>query len=903
MKMKAAKKPIILVDGSSYLYRAFHALPALTTSKGFPTGAVYGMISMLKRLLADYDPDYIAVIFDAKGKTFRDELYAAYKANRHAMPDDLSRQIEPIHRIIEALGIPLIMMEGIEADDVIGTLTVIANEHHLPSLISTGDKDFAQLVQDDITLINTMTNTLLNTESVKKKFGIPPALIVDYLTLVGDSSDNIPGVPLVGPKTAVKWLEQYGNLDNIIANADHIPGKVGEHLRASLSQLPLTKTLVTIKQDMNIAVSLVDLARKPPDPKSLIEHYKEMEFKGWLDEMLKANITSIDEKTEYAVIETEADLSLWIDKLNQSEVVAIHLEGDSSNYMSANLIGVSFAIGPGSGAYVPFGHDYENAPKQLSKTRVFAQLKPLIKNPAIKKVVHHSKYGIEILANLSIQDLTDTFDTDDTELESYVLDSTSSNHDLPMLALKYLGIRMMSLDELQDVPNKQFPFNQVELKKAGTYAAHFADITLRIHHILWERIEKMPGLKYIYEQIEMPLVPVLARMELNGVLVDAHQLEKQEEELKQRTNTLQQEIFEIAGETFNLNSPKQLQAVLFDGLKLPVLQKTPTGQPSTADQVLQELALDFAIARMIIEYRSLSKLMTTYTTRLVQEINPKTGRIHTTYHQTGAQTGRLSSSGPNLQNIPIRSKEGRRIRQAFIANKGFKLISADYSQIELRLMAHISEDPGLLKAFTEHSDIHQATAAEVWNVKMEEVTEEMRRNAKAINFGLIYGMSAFGLTRQLGIDQKAAVEYIERYFNRYPEVKTYMEKTKTFAKAHGFVETLWGRRLYLPDINASNFVRQNAALRAAINAPLQGSAADIIKLAMIRTDEFLTEKKINARMIMQVHDELVFEVDENVLPEFIEIIRKLMTEIVSLRVPLIVAIGVGNNWDEASAHA
>lgn len=898
--MSGQNKPLILVDGSSYLYRAFHALPALTNSKGFPTGAVYGMINMLKRLIADYEPHYMAVVFDAKGKTFRDELFAAYKANRQEMPNDLVKQIDPIHRIIHAMGIPIIMVDGVEADDVIGTLAGEAIKSQIPSLISTGDKDLAQLVNEQVTLINTMTNTIMNPEGVKEKFGIPPERIVDYLSLVGDSSDNIPGVPQVGPKTAVKWLLEYGSLENIIANANKITGKVGDNLRAFLNQFPLTKSLVTIKVDVALSLHITDLTLKPADKKSLIDLFKEMEFKTWLAELLtESKELHADNHAHYVILDSESTFREWIAKLNQADVFAFDTETTNLNYMTARLVGVSFAIEPGKAAYVPFGHDYLGAPKQLSQTFVLSQLKPILENPNVKKIGQHTKYDTEVLANYGIHFKGIAFDT---MMESYVLDSTSNSHDMDSLALKYLGWRTITFTDIAGKGSKQLTFNQIDIQKAGLYAAEDADVTLRLHQNLWPRVMDMQGIKYIFENIEMPLIPVLARMERTGVLIDTHKLEMQGKELQARLIDIEQEIFAVAGKAFNLNSPKQLQEVLFESLKLPVLQKTPTGQASTADHVLQELALDFAVAQMIIEYRSLSKLISTYTSRLVEQINPDTLRIHTSYNQTGTATGRLSSSDPNLQNIPVRTKEGRRIRQAFIASKGHKIISADYSQIELRLMAHISEDGSLLNAFINNLDIHKATAAEVWGISIDQVTQEMRRDAKAINFGLIYGMSAFGLTRQLGIDRKAAQDYIERYFMRYPKVKAYMDNTRLQAKEKGYVETLWGRRLYLPDINASNIHRQKAAERTAINAPLQGSAADIIKLAMIHIDRSINEKKLNARMIMQVHDELVFEANENDLPDIIEIIRQHMSEIVHLRVPLLVSIGSGDNWDEASAH-
>lgn len=898
--MSAQQKPLILVDGSSYLYRAFHALPALTNSKGFPTGAVYGVINMLKRLIADYHPEYMAVVFDAKGKTFRDEIYAEYKATRQEMPNDLVKQIEPIHQIIRAMGLPLIMVEGVEADDVIGTLAVHSEKAKMKTLISTGDKDLAQLVDSNVTLINTMTNSILNPESVKEKFGVPPERIIDYLTLVGDTSDNIPGVPQVGPKTAAKWLNEHGTLDNIIANAEKISGKVGENLRASLAQIPLTKSLVTIKCDIDLPVSFTDLLVKSADKKALVELFKELEFKSWLSELLEeAKNNNVEKYEQYVIIDSEPELKKWITTLNNAEIFAFDTETTSLDYMTAKLVGVSFAIEPGNAAYVPFGHDYEGAPKQLAKDTVLSLLKPILENPQIKKICQNIKYDMQVLKNAGIHLQGAVFDT---MMESYVLDSAGNRHDMDSLALKYLGWRTITFEDIAGKGAKQLSFNQIDVQKAGTYAAEDADVTLQIHQALWPRVSKEETLKRVFEEIEIPLIPVLANMEHGGVLIDPEKLRKQGKELEKRLQELEQEAYVIAEIEFNINSPKQLQEILFQKLKLPILQKTPTGQASTADNVLQELALDFAMPRIIIEYRSLSKLMSTYTNRLVEQINPETGRVHTSYNQTGTSTGRLSSSEPNLQNIPIRTAEGRRIRQAFIAPKGFKLISADYSQIELRLMAHISEDPNLLHAFQNNLDIHKATAAEVWGVPLENVTSEMRRDAKAINFGLIYGMSAFGLTRQLGIDRKSAQEYIDRYFTRYPSVRGYMDNTRAHARDKGYVETLWGRRLYIPDIKASQIPRQKAAERAAINAPLQGSAADIIKMAMIRIDRWLREENINAKMIMQVHDELVFEAAENELEQIKEGIRRHMSEVVSLRVPLLVSVGSGDNWDEASAH-
>ncbi|VVC76898.1 DNA polymerase I [Aquicella siphonis] len=898
--MSAQNKPLVLVDGSSYLYRAFHALPALMNSKGFPTGAVYGMVNMLKRLIADYQPEYMAVVFDTKGKTFRDDLYPAYKATRTEMPGELAQQIEPIHEIIRAMGLPLIAVEGVEADDVIGTLAARATHNKIDCVISTGDKDLAQLVNKHITLINTMNNTTLDPAGVKEKFGVPPERIIDYLTLVGDTSDNVPGVPQVGPKTAAKWLNEYGSLDNIVAHAEKITGKAGDNLRASLEQLPLTRSLVTIKLDVDLPIQFDQLKIDSADKARLTELFREMEFKSWLAELLdETKNTHSDKYARYEIIRDETVFLEWVNQLSRSEIFAFDTETTSLDYMRADLVGVSFALAPGKAAYVPFGHDYPGAPGQLARNKVLSALKPVLENERIKKIGQNIKYDMEVLAKAGVTLRGAAFDT---MLESYVKDSTGSNHSMDALALKYLGWRTITFEDVAGKGAKQLTFNQVDVEKAGIYAAEDADVTLQLHQALWPGISAEPGLKHIFEHIEMPLVPVLAQIERNGVLIDPVKLETQGRELQKRLLELEQEAFTAAGMSFNLNSPKQLQEVLFQKLKLPVLQKTPTGQASTADNVLQELALDYAMPQLIIEYRSLSKLMSTYTNRLVEQINPDTGRIHTSYNQTGTATGRLSSSEPNLQNIPIRTPEGRRIRQAFIAPRGCQLISADYSQIELRLMAHISEDPSLLNAFANNLDIHKATAAEVWGVALDAVTPEMRRDAKAINFGLIYGMSAFGLTRQLGIDRKNAQDYIDRYFARYPRVKAYMENTRSMAREKGYVETLWGRRLYLPDIHASQIPRQKAAERTAINAPLQGSAADIIKLAMIRIHHWLNESGVRAKMIMQVHDELVFEADEKDLSAIADQIRRHMTEAVSLRVPLLVSLGSGANWDDASAH-
>lgn len=897
--MTAHKKPFILIDGSSYLYRAFHAMPSLRNSKSMPTGAVYGMLNMLRKLLSDYDPELIAVVFDAKGKTFRDDLYEKYKANRSAMPSELIQQIDIIHTCIAAMGLPILMIEGVEADDVIGTLATMATLEGIETLVSTGDKDLAQLVNEHVTLVNTMTGSVLTPKTVPEKFGIPAELIVDYLTLVGDTVDNIPGVPQVGPKTAVKWLLEYGTLDNIVAKAHEIKGKVGENLRASLSQLPLAKSLATIKADMQLNIKIADLVRKPFNTAQLIELYQELEFKNWLADLLEKKSVETPHEIKpigYEIILTAEALATWLTALKQAELFAFAVETTRANYMGAEIVGIAFAIVPGKVAYVPFGHTTDTR-IQLQRDAVLKQLAPILEDKNIKKVGQNLKYTLEILANHHINLCGIAYDT---MLESYILDSSSNKHDKESLALKFLGQRATPYADLAGKGAKQLTFAQLPMEVAAAYMTETVDIILRVHDILWKRYTQEPGLKHIFEEIELPLLPILAKMERCGVLIDPEMLKKQGIELEHRLLELEKLAYTLAGTPFNLNSPKQLQEVLFTLLKLPVLQKTPTGQPSTADAVLQELALEYPLPKIIIEYRSLSKLISTYTSTLPEQINPVTHRVHTSYNQTGAATGRLSSSDPNLQNIPIRTAEGRRIRQAFIAPPGYKIVTADYSQIELRIMAHISKDPNLLKAFAQNLDIHSATAAEVLEIPLDKITSDERRSAKAINFGLIYGMSAFGLAKQLGIERNDAQNYIDRYFTRYPLVKEYMDKTRKLSHTNGYVETLWGRRLYLPDINSSQIMRQKAAERAAINGPLQGSAADIIKRAMIFVDQALQKAKLHTKMIMQVHDELVFEVPENELVVVIELIRTEMMRAGQLKVPLIVDIGVGDNWNEAA---
>ncbi len=898
---KPENKPLILVDGSSYLYRAFHAMPSLTNSKGEPTGAAYGVINMLRKLLNDYQPEQIAVVFDAKGKTFRDELYPEYKAHRPPMPKELQQQIEPIHAIVRAMGLPLLMVDGVEADDVIGTLARQATEQGMETVISTGDKDLAQLVNEHVTLINTMNNTELNPQTVVEKFGVPPDRIVDYLALIGDSVDNIPGVPKVGPKTAQKWLQKYGGLDEIIAHADEIKGKVGENLRASLEQLPLSRQLVTIKQDVDLPVKPEQLTRQPPDTATLRKLYQQLEFRSWLEELLANSDADPDpdstgDDPEYQIITSQQEFEQWYQRLAAAELFAFDTETTSLNYMQAEIVGVSFAVQPGEAAYLPLGHDYPDAPPQLPREEILQRLKPLLEDPAKAKLGQHLKYDMNVLANYGINLQGVRYDT---MLESYVLDSTATRHDMDSLALKYLGCSTIHYEDVAGKGAKQLSFNQVPLEQAGPYAAEDADITLRLHQVLWPRLCEQPLLKQLFEEVEIPLVPVLSAIERNGVLVDVELLRRQSQELTEKIAGIEQEAHQMAGEVFNLGSPKQIQNILYNKLELPVKAKTPKGQPSTAESVLQELALDYPLPQLILEYRGMSKLKSTYTDKLPELIDPATGRIHTSYHQAVAATGRLSSSDPNLQNIPVRTAEGRRIRQAFIAAPGNRIVSADYSQIELRIMAHLSDDPRLLEAFAAGEDIHRATAAEVFGVSLEQVTTEQRRSAKAINFGLIYGMSAFGLARQLGIERGAAQEYVNRYFERYPGVKRFMDSTREQAKQQGYVETVFGRRLYLPEINAANAQRRQYAERTAINAPMQGSAADIIKRAMIDIHHWLQRGRVAARMIMQVHDELVFEVSQAEVDSLCKQLRQRMANAADLKVPLIVDVGVGENWDQA----
>lgn len=894
-------KLLVLVDGSSYLYRAFHAMPALTNSKGEPTGAIYGVTNMLRRLLNDYDPAHVAVVFDAKGKTFRDEIYPEYKAHRPPMPDELRRQIEPIHTIVRAMGLPLLIIDGVEADDVIGTLTKQAKEQGMEVLVSTGDKDMAQLVNDHVTLVNTMTETVMDADGVVEKFGIPPERIIDYLALIGDTVDNVPGVPKVGPKTAVKWLEKYGSLDGVMQHADDIKGKVGDNLRESLEQLPLSRELVTIKCDVEMALKPLELEREAPDTDSLRKLYSELEFRTWLAELLGGDSAEADRQqaqaaqSDYETVLDWARFDVWLEKLKAAELFAFDTETTSLNYMDARIVGVSFATESGAAAYVPVAHSYPGAPEQLPREEVLAKLKPLLEDEKVLKVGQNLKYDMSVLANHGIALLGIAHDT---MLESYVLDSTATRHDMDSLSLKYLAHKTTTFEEVAGKGAKQISFNDVALEQAGPYAAEDADIALRLHQTLWPRLEAIPSLAKLYRELEVPLLSVLSRMERTGVLVDQAMLEQQSRELAEKMDAIEKQAYEEAGEPFNLGSPKQIQAILFEKLQLPVLKKTPKGQPSTAEEVLAELALDYPLPRHILEHRSMSKLKSTYTDKLPGMINPHSGRVHTSYQQAVAATGRLSSSEPNLQNIPVRTAEGRRIRQAFIAPEGARIVAADYSQIELRIMAHLSGDEGLLRAFAAGEDIHRATAAEVFEVPLEEVSSEQRRSAKAINFGLIYGMSAFGLARQLGIDRGSAQNYVDLYFARYPGVKAYMENTREQAREQGYVETVFGRRLYIPDIKSSNAQRRQYAERTAINAPMQGSAADIIKRAMLAVDAWLQQER-DIRMVMQVHDELVFEVPQQKVEMASGKIVELMSSAAQLDVPLLVEAGSGANWDEA----
>ena len=891
--------PLVLIDGSSYLFRAYHALPKLMSTKGAHTGAIRGVISMIRKLMADYPQSHIAVVFDAKGKSFRNTLYPAYKENRAAMPDELREQILPIQDIIRKMGLPLLIIEGVEADDVIGTLAEEATRRQMPVLISTGDKDMAQLVNPHITLVNTMTDTVMDEAGVEEKFGVRPDQIVDYLALVGDASDNIPGVPNCGPKTAVKWLTAYASVEGIINHADEIKGKVGENLRNSLETLRLSYQLATIKLDVALEVTPEELVLTPPDAEALRQLFTEYEFRQWVGELRgDTDAVTLDDSTpsDYETILSRDVLARWIEKLQAAPVFAFDTETTSLDYMQAELVGVSFSVKSGEAAYIPLAHAYLGVPEQLSREMVLGELRGLLQDPNKQKVGQNLKYDMSVLARYGIELRGIAFDT---MLESYVLNSVATRHNMDDLALKYLGKSTIPFEEVAGKGAKQITFDQVDIEIAAKYAAEDADITLQLHEALWPKLHALPSLQSVFEKIELPLVSVLSRIERNGVLLDTGLLNRQSAKLSQRLEELERDAFELAGEPFNLGSPKQLQTIFFEKLQLPVKKKTPKGQPSTAEDVLQELALDYPLPKVILEYRGLSKLKSTYTDQLPKQVNPGTGRIHTSYHQAVAATGRLSSTNPNLQNIPIRTEEGRQVRKAFIAAPGYQLIAADYSQIELRIMAHLSSDAGLLTAFAQGLDIHKATAAEVFGQSLDAVTDDQRRSAKAINFGLIYGMSAFGLARQLSIGRGDAQSYIDLYFERYPGVLDYMDRTKALAAEQGFVETLFGRRLYLPEINTTNFQRRQGAERTAINAPMQGSAADIIKLAMIDVDRWLTTDKPDARMIMQVHDELVLEVNADQVDEVAAILTAKMSQAVELKVPLLVETGVGLNWEEA----
>ena len=891
--------PFILIDGSSYLYRAFHALPPLTNSKGQPTGAIYGVVNMLKRIITDYQPKHIAVIFDAKGKTFRDELYQEYKATRKAMPDDLRTQIKPLYAVIEAMGLPILVIDNVEADDVIGTLATQASQLKMETLISTGDKDMAQLVNDQVTLVNTMTNTQLDFTGIVEKFGVPPEKIIDYLALIGDTVDNVPGVEKCGPKTATKWLASYHSLENIIAHAADIKGKIGENLRAAIPYLPLSKQLVTIKTDVPLDKQPGDLTIAATDNKKLISFFKDLEFKSWLSEVLKKDQSAPQQssaKKDYVTITDKNTFSQWLAKLTQAKLISFDTETTSLNYIDAEIVGVSISITENQAAYIPVAHDYPDAPEQLSRDYVLTKLKPLLESQQHKKVGQHLKYDMNVLAKYGITLNGIAFDT---ILESYCLNSTGMRHNLDALALKYLGKNTIHFEDVAGKGVKQLTFNQIKIDHATDYAAEDADIALQLHHTLWPKLKKEIGPCAIFQRLELPLIPVLSKMERAGITIDADKLNNIAQQLSQQQQSLQQQAFKIVGKEFNIDSSKQLQAILYDQLKLPIIKKTPKGQPSTAEPVLRELALDYPLPAIAIEFRTVSKLRSTYAEKLPKLINQSTGRIHTSYNQTVVSTGRLSSSEPNLQNIPIRTEAGRAIRSAFIAPSGYKLISADYSQIELRIMAHLSQDNGLINAFKKDLDIHKATAAEIFATRLDKVTTAQRRKAKAINFGLIYGMSAFGLAKQIGTNRQQAQEYIDIYFHRYPGIKNYMESMRKLAHDQGYVETIIGRRLYLPEINSQNKIRQMAAERVAINAPMQGTAADMIKQAMLDVDIWLGKASLDAKMLLQVHDELVLEVADRAVDQVAEVLPKIMAAAAQLTVPVTTSVGIGQNWDEA----
>lgn len=923
------KPPFILVDGSSYLFRAFHGLPPLTNSKGQDTGAIYGVVNMLKSLIKQYNPTHMAVIFDAKGKTFRDDIYKEYKANRPPMPDELRSQIEPLHAIIKAMGLPVIVESGVEADDVIGTLAKHATEKGIDTLISTGDKDMAQLVNEHVTLINTMTNQLMDVEGVNTKFGIPPELVIDFLALKGDKVDNIPGVPGVGDKSAQALLNGIGGIDDIYKNLDKIAElsfrgskSMAAKMQEYEEQARLSHTLATISIDLDLDYDVEELMPCQADNEQLRDLFAEFEFKRWHAEVSallaggdtttavaasedaddseqdSSSGSSVDiDKSKYETVLDEERFNAWVEKLVNAELFAFDTETTSLNYMDAELVGVSFCIEEGEAAYVPVAHDYPDAPAQLSREFVLDALKPILESDKVIKVGQHIKYDKNVLANY---DITLNGIGFDTMLESYVLNSTAQRHDMDSLALAYLGHKTIHFEEIAGKGAKQLTFNQISLEEAGPYAAEDADITLRLHNAIWTKLKDIPELKNLLIDVEVPLACVLSRMEQEGVLIDSQKLRQQSQDLATRIAELEKEVHEEAGEPFNLGSTKQLQQILFEKMSLPIIKKTPKGAPSTSEDVLQELALEYPLPKKIMEYRGLTKLKNTYTDKLPKMINHRTGRVHTSYHQAVTATGRLSSTDPNLQNIPIRNEEGRRVRQAFIPREGNKFVAADYSQIELRIMAHLSGDKGLLDAFAHGKDIHKATASEVFGVPLDEVTTEQRRSAKAINFGLIYGMSAFGLSKQLNIPRNEAQKYMDLYFERYPGVLEYMDSTRESAKDKGYVETVFGRRLYLPDIKASNGARRKGAERAAINAPMQGTAADIIKMAMIKVDDWIRKNASDdVTMMMQVHDELVFEIKEDKVETYVSTITALMESAATLNVPLVVEAGVGDNWDEA----
>jgi len=915
----SAAKPVILVDGSSYLYRAFHAMPPLTTASGQPTGAIYGVVNMLRRLVADYQPEIMVVVFDAKGKTFRDDIYKEYKSNRPPMPDDMRLQIEPLHQVVQHMGMPIMIVPGVEADDVIGTLAVQATKSGLNTVISTGDKDMAQLVNANVSLVNTMTNTAMDEQGVVDKFGVKPDQIIDYLALVGDTSDNIPGVPSCGPKTAAKWLSANDSLQAVIDNADSVKGKIGEKLRDSIEFLPMSYELATIKTDVELPKNIKELEFSDPDAEALAGLYDTLEFKTWRRELAEgkspllrgtASATSSSststlstdvvpvarDNQDYETVLTMKSFNTWLKKLDKAELFAFDTETTSLDYMVAEVVGVSFSVEPGKAAYVPLAHVYEDAPKQLDRATILAKLKPLLERDTGNIIGQHIKYDINVLRKYDIE-LSNV--AHDTMLESYVLDSTATRHNMDALARKYLGVETVNFEDIAGKGKKQLTFDQIPLEQASHYAAEDADITLQLHNVLWPQLKENEKLKTLYLETELPLLHVLSRIEYNGVGIDADMLNAQGEEIGGKLEQIKADAYSDAGKEFNLGSPKQIQEIFFDEKQFPIIRKTPKGQPSTAEDVLETLAVDYPLPRLILQHRSLAKLKSTYIDKLPLQINEGSGRVHTSYHQAVASTGRLSSTDPNLQNIPVRTEEGRRIREAFVPRKGYRILAADYSQIELRIMAHLSADEGLVQAFEQGIDVHRATASEVFATDVSDVDADQRRAAKAINFGLIYGMSAFGLAKQLDISRGEAQEYINLYFARYPGVKTYMEDTRIKAKETGFVETVYGRRLYLPDINARNGQMRQYAERTAINAPMQGTAADIIKRAMLAVDQWLANDKVDAKVIMQVHDELVLEVPAGKSDDIGAQIQKHMIAAATLSVPLEVDVGVGNSWEEA----